>query len=138
MFALCALQAMSHPYLTFHKALLFWTQCKANPSSFSDSSLASQRGSQLLASQGIVASERKVGASLDSATSPETPKEEDGNYDFPSEEISGECVKPKGSRVILSAVFVEQLGRAGCCHPLYSQGSRQTVVRSTSPGIKNE
>lgn len=66
------------------------------------------------------------------------PKEEDGNSNLASEEISGECVKPRGSRVILSAVIVEQLGRVGCCHPLYSQESRQTIVRSTSPGIKKE
>lgn len=80
MFALRALPEVLHPYLIFHKALLLWTQCKANPSSYSDSSLGSQRGLQLLAmSQGTMPSERKVGASPESATSQETPKEEDGN-----------------------------------------------------------
>lgn len=80
--ALCALQAVVHPYLIFRKALLFWTQCKANLSSYPDSSLASQRGLQLLASQGIMPPERKVGASPGGAASHETPKEEDGNYNL--------------------------------------------------------
>lgn len=124
-FAFRALQEVAHPYLVQHKILLLRTQNKVNPSSCPELHSVVQRGSQLMASQGIMSSGRKMCASAACATGQKVPGKL-GNWDVTSEKVSGERAGLKVGRFLLAAVLSGQLiclGREGCCHPTWSQGS---------------
>lgn len=74
MFALCVRQTVAHSYLGLRaKQIIF---------SYPDSCLMAQRGPKFMASQGIMSSGIKVGASAVCATSQKAPRKEGGKLGF--------------------------------------------------------